>query len=83
MRHELIAKDYALYVVRHFASMQTWTKKDIIHEICRKIGEAKEDVVRCKDCLYNENGCCTRSELYDDTRYRPDYFCADGERRCE
>ena len=39
------------------------------------------EVVRCKDCLYNENGCCTRSELYDDTRYRPDYFCADGERK--
>ena len=39
------------------------------------------EVVRCKDCLYNENGCCTHSETYDDTRYRPDYFCADGERR--
>ena len=35
-------------------------------------------VVRCRDCVYNENGCCTHSEPYDDTRYRPDYFCADG-----
>ena len=39
------------------------------------------EVVRCKDCVYNENGCCTHSEYYDDTRYRPDYFCADGERK--
>ena len=39
------------------------------------------NVVRCKDCVYNENGCCTHSESYDDTRYRPDYFCADGERK--
>lgn len=38
-------------------------------------------VVRCRDCVYNENGCCTHSEYYDDTRYRPDYFCADGERK--
>ena len=38
----------------------------------------KVEVVRCKDCFYNKNGCCTHSELYDDTRYRPDYFCADG-----
>lgn len=41
------------------------------------------EVVRCKDCIYNENGCCTRSENYDDSTYRPDYFCADGERRDE
>lgn len=38
-------------------------------------------VVRCKDCIYNQNGCCTHSEIYDDTKYRPDYFCADAERR--
>jgi hypothetical protein len=37
--------------------------------------------VHCKECVYNENGCCTHSENYDDTKYRPDYFCADGERR--
>lgn len=39
-------------------------------------------VVRCKDCVYNENGGCTHSEDYD-LNYRPDYFCADGERRCD
>ena len=39
------------------------------------------EVVRCKDCFYNANGTCTKSEYYDDTRYRPDYFCADAERR--
>ena len=41
------------------------------------------EVVRCKDCVYNENGCCTHSESYDDTRYRPDYFCADGYKRMD
>ena len=40
-------------------------------------------VVRCKDCVYNENGTCTHSEYFDDTKYRPDYFCADGERKGE
>lgn len=40
-------------------------------------------VVRCKDCFYNDNGCCTRSENYDDTHYRADYFCADGLRRAD
>ena len=40
-------------------------------------------VVRCRYCVYNENGTCTHSENYDDTRYRPDYFCADGERRTD
>ena len=38
------------------------------------------EVVRCRECVYNANGCCVKSEWYDDTRYRPDYFCADGER---
>lgn len=38
------------------------------------------EVVRCKDCIYN-NGACTHSEIYDDTNYNPDYYCADGERK--
>ena len=37
-------------------------------------------VVRCKDCIYN-NGACSHSEIYDDTNYNPDYYCADGERK--
>ena len=41
------------------------------------------EVVRCKDCLYNHNGGCTHSEIYDDTNYNPEYYCADGERREE
>lgn len=49
------------------------------------LGEKKSadvvEVVRCKDCVYSKNYTCTRGEMYDDTRYRPDYFCADGERR--
>lgn len=36
------------------------------------------EVVRCRDCFYNANGSCTMSEDYAETRYRPDYFCADG-----
>lgn len=38
------------------------------------------EVVRCKDCIYN-NGACTHSEIYDDTNYNPDYYYADGERK--
>lgn len=38
-----------------------------------------ERVTRCKDCVYNANGCCTYSENYDDTKYRLDYYCADAE----
>lgn len=41
------------------------------------------EVVQCKDCFYNESGCCTHSENYDDTQYRADYFCADGLRRTD
>ena len=51
-KRELITKDFALYVVHYFASMQTWSKEDILSEIDRKIKEAKEDVVRCKDCKH-------------------------------
>lgn len=39
------------------------------------------EVVRCKDCIYNHNGGCTHSEIYDDTSHRLDYYCADGERK--
>lgn len=39
------------------------------------------EIVRCKDCLYNENGICVHSESYDDTNHRPDHFCADGLRK--
>lgn len=54
----------------------------VIRRVLRQVPAADAvEVVRCKDCIYNENGCCTHSEYYDDTRYRPDYFCADGERR--
>lgn len=60
-KRDLITKDYALYVVHYFASMQTWSKKDIIAEIDRTIKEAKEDVVRCKDC-----------QFYEEVEYYPD-----------
>ncbi len=53
-KHDLITKDFALYVVHYFASMMTWSKKDILAEIDRTIKEAKPadpvEVVRCKAC---------------------------------
>lgn len=76
MKHDLIAKDFVLYVVHHFASMQTWSKEDIIAEIERKIKEADEDIVRCRDCKYYADGDCFRLELS-----RPDDFCSYGERK--
>ena len=39
-------------------------------------------VVRCKDCFYNNNGSCEMSEQCTDN-YRPDYYCADGLRKDE
>ena len=84
MKHEFITKDYALYIVQHFAAMKTWSKKEIIHEICRKIREAKEDVVRCKECKHRTldffGGHCCRlhkglAMVTDDS------FCSYGERK--
>ena len=50
-------------------------------KICRQFKPTADvvEVVRCKDCLYNENGNCMKSEFYT-FDYRPDYYCADGER---
>jgi hypothetical protein len=87
-KHDLITKDFALYVVHYFASMETWSKKDILAEIDRKIKEADEDVVRCKDCRYMEfyrdafglNKYHSICEMID----RPvcyDDFCSNAERR--
>ena len=57
------------------------------HSVVQKINEAPTadvvEVVRCKDCIHNSNGSCTHSEIYDDVNYKPDYYCADGERREE
>ena len=56
-----------------------------IEERCSSFDDKADfvEVVRCKDCVYNHNGSCTHSEIYDDTNYNPDYYCADGERREE
>ena len=51
-KRDLITKDFALYVVHYFASMQTWSKNEILSEIDRTIKEAKEGIVRCKNCKY-------------------------------
>lgn len=66
-------------IIINAAEAMAMLKKHYFRGLKETIAEAPE-IVRCKDCLYNENGQCTRSEDYDDTRYRPDYFCADGER---
>ena len=39
-----------------------------------------EEVVRCKDCIYNEKASCMFSSFCN-PHYRPEYFCADGERK--
>jgi hypothetical protein len=92
-KHDLITKDFALYVVHYFNSMQTWSKEDILGEIDRVIKEAKPEaavrVVRCKDCKHyhthnrsvrfdcNELYCC-RSAL---KKVSPEDFCSFGERK--
>ena len=83
-KRDLITKDFALYVVHYFASMQTWSKEDILAEIDRKIKEADEDVVRCNDC---ENyvsvsptcGNCFRTTCIQ----RPNDFCSRSVKRKE
>ena len=54
---EYIDKSFVLYVINHFGSMQTWSKKDIVSECVRKITSEKAadvvPVVRCKECKYS------------------------------
>ena len=52
---------------------------------CNAFKERKNcvEVVRCKDCVYNETGSCSFSEYVDPVSYKPDWFCADGERRTD
>ena len=89
-KRDLITKDFALYVVHYFASMLTWSKKDILEEIDRTIKEAKPEdavrVVRCKDCVfchYNSSNetykCSTMNGMY--RTVEPNEFCSYGERK--
>lgn len=95
-KRDLISKDFALYVVHYFASMQTWSKEDILAEIDSKIKEANEDVVRCKDCKHRETSECPmvfyENLHWDDNGYiecetiihdnaEDDGFCSYGERK--
>ena len=77
---DLITKDFALYVVHYFNSMQTWSKEDILGEIDRTIKDAKAEdavrVVRCKDCWKSAEGLC--SYQFKDVPGKD--FCGDGER---
>lgn len=38
------------------------------------------EVVRCKECVYNEIGSCSNSEDCD-PNFDPNFFCAHGERK--
>lgn len=78
-KRDLITKDFALYVVHHFASMQTWSKEEILSEIDRKINEANEDVVRCKDCKHYGTGACAMDTYAFDVV--EECFCSYGERK--
>ena len=90
MKHEYIEKDFVLYAVRHFGSMLTWSKEDILAEIERVVKSEKPigDVARvvwCKDCkhfterrnkAYNGHFCERIVEFI-----QPDDFCSYGERK--
>ena len=39
------------------------------------------EVVRCKDCMFNETMACLFSEDNDPKYYDPNWFCADGVRK--
>ena len=90
-KRDLITKDFALYVVHYFASMQTWSKQDILAEIDRKIKEADEDVVRCKDCRFckkhptsDKTKMCTNEQQWVTDCYplvHDTDFCSYGERK--
>ena len=92
-KHDLITKDFALYVVHYFASMLTWSKEDILSEIDRTIKEAKPadavPVVRCKDCKHwncwrnsgEGSGDCLLDEGYATLATQHYDFCSYGERR--
>lgn len=45
-----------------------------------KIKDAKvEEVIRCKECIYNKYGSCEFAED-NDPNYDENYYCSDGER---
>jgi hypothetical protein len=95
-KHDLITKDFALYVVHYFASMLTWSKEDILSEIDRTIKEAKPAdavPVRCKDCKHyhqyhvgKSNDLCEwgKCQLISmDVDMPENGFCSYGERRTD
>lgn len=49
-------------------------------ELKKRIAKLEEiDVVRCKECVYDNYGMC--SHIYHEwEKHEADYFCADGER---
>ena len=96
MKHEYIEKDFVLYAVRHFGSMLTWSKEDILAEIERVVKSEKPigDVARvvwCKDCKHckkyrnrldpmRNHQLCVRMDKYA-FGVEEDDFCSYGERK--
>ena len=88
MEEEYINKNYLL---QKLSRMISYCEKDgKVNGLTAlfQVGDAIIDcptieIVRCKDCIYSENGNCTKGEGYDDTQYNPEYFCADGLRKEE
>ena len=56
----------------------TTDNESLAYQLAKASTADVEEVVRCKDCIYNEIGSCTHSQKYDEDNYRADYFCADG-----
>lgn len=97
-KRDFITKDFALYVVHYFASMQTWSKEDILAEIDRAIKKAEPEdavcVVRCKNCKHMnlaDESCEQCDDIHEECGVCMyswncvsfDDFCSYGERRSE
>lgn len=56
------------------------SREELAELVVKAIKEAGREIVRCKDCVYNETDQCMCGES-SAVNYDPDYFCRDGERR--
>lgn len=83
---EYIDKGYVLYIVKYYAGMQTWSKRNILSEILRKIGREKAadvvEVVRCGNCKqYTENFPNRYKCKQFNVSMPKNGFCSHGERK--
>ena len=49
------------------------------NEYLQLLPDKMQELVRCKDCKYNDDGECIIKAGWFPTK--PDWFCADGERK--